>query len=608
MTNDGGLVPHKIEIDNLTLNDYLGDDLHAYLWSLCDTEYDQTKNLTRLKMKAEELGYKGFLGEWQAYQRQQKRMLARPVGNVASFDGQDLELDSGAWYCTNNSIWMDGEKGDLIACTHPILPVQRLVNMDTGLEKVKLMYRPGKNWRSVIIDKSLIASNQKIITLADVGIAVTSESSKLLVKFLSEIEAMNYDAIPTGHSIGRVGWIGDNFVPYDDNIVFDGDSAHKQIFEAISQKGTLKEWVDEVKKVRKTSPLATRIMLAASFASVLVDPLNALPFYVHVWGKTGKGKTVALMMSASVWGNPSNDAYLQSFNGTQNSLEGLAGFFNSMPLILDESQLQKAPDGRIAVNVYKLADGSSKGRMTKTLGSQPKQRWRNCILTSGEQPLADASSGGGALNRVISICVDAISGNQLFNDAPAFVGFIRNHYGQAGKAFVELIKNTDMDTIKEKFEVIKKEIETRNVTEKQSMAGAIIMFADMLTSQELFKDGLIISFDEMASFLLSNDEASQEQRNYESLMDWIEINENSFDDRAVRRLGYKRNGLCLIYRKAFDEFCKEISCSPEVLLGWLKRNGKTKTSGDKTTYVVREGNKNLMRMVAVYMSEDEEMV
>lgn len=40
--------------------------------------------------------------------------------------------------------------------------------------------------------------------------------------------------------------------------------------------------------------------------------------FVHLWGvESGTGKTVALMLAASVWGNPAIGQYVQTFNATQ---------------------------------------------------------------------------------------------------------------------------------------------------------------------------------------------------------------------------------------------------------------------------------------------------
>ena len=59
-----------------------------------------------------------------------------------------------------------------------------------------------------------------------------------------------------------------------------------------------------------------RLILAASFASVLVKPLGGLPFFLHIWGGTEVGKTVGLMLAASVWANPEVGRYIHTFNST----------------------------------------------------------------------------------------------------------------------------------------------------------------------------------------------------------------------------------------------------------------------------------------------------
>ena len=72
------------------------------------------------------------------------------------------------------------------------MPVLRLVNIDTGAEKLQIAYRKGKQWRKVIAEKGVLASANKILELANVGVAVTSESAKHLVQYFYDLESLNY--------------------------------------------------------------------------------------------------------------------------------------------------------------------------------------------------------------------------------------------------------------------------------------------------------------------------------------------------------------------------------------------------------------------------------
>ena len=54
---------------------------------------------------------------------------------------------------------------DTVVCTHPILPVERLINVDTNTEKVKLAFYKDKRWQNVIAEKNTLASKNKILQL-----------------------------------------------------------------------------------------------------------------------------------------------------------------------------------------------------------------------------------------------------------------------------------------------------------------------------------------------------------------------------------------------------------------------------------------------------------
>src|SRR5699024_6386221 len=103
---------------------------------------------------------------------------------------------------------------------------------------------------------------------------------------------LNQDIIPEVKSVSRMGWNEEGFSPYVSGIVFDSADTFRGAYNAITQVGSYDEWKAEALDARSYS-LTARIVLAASFASVLVEPLGCLPFFVHLWGMdSGTGKTV----------------------------------------------------------------------------------------------------------------------------------------------------------------------------------------------------------------------------------------------------------------------------------------------------------------------------
>ena len=106
------------------------------------------------------VGVTGFKRMMKLYIQSQESDRMVYLDHVTAFTGQKLELDSGEWTCDDFGVSRRGKFGEEIACPHPILPVERLVNIDTGGEKLKLAFCKGdRRWREVIAEKKVLASN-----------------------------------------------------------------------------------------------------------------------------------------------------------------------------------------------------------------------------------------------------------------------------------------------------------------------------------------------------------------------------------------------------------------------------------------------------------------
>ena len=103
---------------------------------------------------------------------------------------------------------------DISVCTHPILPVERLINIDTNIEKVKLAFYKDKKWQYVIAEKNTLASKNKILQLANTGIEVNENNAKELITYISELLAINTEIIPCSKATTHLGWTEEGFIPY----------------------------------------------------------------------------------------------------------------------------------------------------------------------------------------------------------------------------------------------------------------------------------------------------------------------------------------------------------------------------------------------------------
>lgn len=533
-----------------------------------------------LAENAESVGFKGFARMFKAYAEAQAEK-GIVIDNSTQFEGQELELKAGEWLADDFGVTRRNERnGEDIACVHPILPVERLINIDTGVEKLKIAFKKGYVWQSEIYDRKTLASATNILDISNNGVAVTSENSRHLVRYIHDIENLNYDRIPIRKSVGRLGWTNsDGFSPYVEGLIFDGANNFKVMYEAVSTEGSLEEWLKIAKDVRR-SDSPSKIMLAASFASALLKVLGKLNFMVHLWGGSEVGKTVSLMLASSVWADPGEEGYIQTFNGTMVGIELLGGFVNSMPLILDEFQLVKDKKSFETI-VYMLCEGVGRIRGKKTGGLQDMQTWKNCTLTSGEYPITNSASGAGALNRVIEIeCKD-----KLFADAPHVADVIRKNYGHAGKFFIMLLDNEAAKAeanqlYKQFYDAIGSES-----TEKQTMAAAAILTADALATKWIFGDGNALKVGEVEKYLRTKESIDINIRAYDYFRDMIASNHYKFieggRDPISECWGSISGGKINIIQSIFEKICYEGNYDPKALASWMKQKEYTETAPDR---------------------------
>lgn len=563
---------------------------YEFLYKFEKDKFTHTIMMERLAKYAASKGYKAFKATYKQYVaslRAQETSDVIYVGNTTLFSGQPMELNAGEWDATDDGIFRKSGFEEC-ACPHPIMPVERLVNIDTGEEKLKLAYCKGGKWRTSIVDKVVLANANKVTELSRFGIAVTSQSARAFVECISDLENINYDVIPERKSIGRFGYIpGEGFSPYVDGLIFDGDANFRALFQAVHSAGSMDAWLQIAAEVREMS-LTAKIILAASFASPLLAPLNCLPFFVHLWGvDSGTGKTVALMVAASVWGDPAVGAYVKTFDATIVGLEKTAAFLNHLPLCLDELQLSKDNRGRTNFDVYRLAQGVGRTRGNRSGGVDITPTWRNCILTTGESPLTGQASGAGAVNRVIDI--ECKSSQAVIKDGMRISGLVKRNYGFAGKLFVqELYKPGVADAVNNRYRELFRTLSALDTTEKQAMAAAAIILADELACQWIFGNSQKpITIDQISEFLASKAAVSAGDRGYKFLCDWVTQNSNRLcgksENPTLEVFGTLEDGRAYIIRSVFERILQDAGYSTAAMISYLKQEGLIETRGKHNT-------------------------
>lgn len=392
--------------------------------------------------------------------------------------------------------WIYSEKGishidekkaiPTTVCRTPIILTQRLKSMETGEEKIEIAFKRDGQWSRAIYPRSTVFTSRNITALADLGCTITSENAKQVVSFLAALEAENIDIIQKADSTSTFGWqTKGRFLPgHGDDIVLDIEPSLRGWAAAYHAAGTFEGWVDTMQPHRSRDKF--RFILAASFAAPLLRILQQRIFFVYNWGGSKGGKTAALKAALSAWGDP--ERLMVNFNATQVALERMAGFYNDLPLGIDERQLAGQKQENLEKIVYMIASGTGRARGSKGGGLQALNTWRTVALATGEEPLSTDTTQTGVSTRVLEIYGgpfdDEKSASLMHQQAPVNCGW-------AGPEFITRLLETDERTITDQYEKMVEEIyAAANGTSGAHIAGiSAVALADAIIDTWIFREG-----------------------------------------------------------------------------------------------------------------------
>ncbi len=619
-----------MKIDELTEAQLISSDFYKKLYESEVFKDPMTRGELKyqIQKRAKDLKIKTHVDEMlrtieQKIKDDEKASRSQSVEGVTRFEAdvsgkEYTNMYCGSWIATEDGIQsQESSRADQTACYHPILPIKRMRNQETSEEQITLAFkRGGKNrlWNEITVPKDMIANARSITTLAKYGIGVTSETSRLLVKYLSDVENNNDDIIPLVQSSSKLGWHGTDFLPYDDKIIFDATLKAPQLIQSITENGSYDVWLNHAKTIRSAPYIEPRIALAASFSSVLIKFLGIASVIVDFCGLTESGKTVMLMLATSVWACPDEGLYMGDFLTTDTELEVRADILNNLPLILDDTaKMRKGIKDNIEQVIYNLSSGSGKKRSNKELGSERVRTWKNTIIVNGESPLNAFVQQGGAINRIIEV---SLTGERLFDSPQETAGIVRENYGFAGKMFVEEIKNRDISEIKKMHSHYCKLLTTSETMQKQVLSMGALLTADKLATEIIFNDNHNLSVDEVKSYLTSKSLVSDGSRCYEYLIGVYQEKGQHFDIQFNNidqwgEVDYQDGEKYInFFTNALNSLCKEAGYTRKAFTIWAKRNGLLRVNGrekdrDRDTFLIKK-ERSVKRVVSVKVVDLEE--
>lgn len=243
--------------------------------------------------------------------------------------------------------------------------------------------------------------------------------------------------------VNKTGWHKNAFVLPDRTI---GETSEPLLFYTegsslckLSERGTLKDWQENVARYCIDNPLAM-FAVSAAFSAPLVELLGQETMGFHFYGDSSWGKSTLLNIACSVFGNPED--YKKAWRATDNGMESLAASHSEMLLALDE--INQFDPRKLGDAVYMLGNGSGKTRANDRGGARDDlHRWRFTFLSNGEKTL-EQYMGEAGKNQTAGMEMRFLEIKATMHESEADIkcmGVFNNPHGlMGGAALSELLK------------------------------------------------------------------------------------------------------------------------------------------------------------------------
>ena len=163
---------HLLPRFTYTKDDFLNtNEPYEYVFSylINADRFEHERQIEAMADEAKAAKFAGFKKKYKLFCEKQRMVCAEDAGESSHpthFPNQPMELEAGTWICDAEGVRSIGFGFSDVACCHPIMPVERLVNIDTGEEKIKIAFFKFKRWREITVPKETVAVASKITHLA----------------------------------------------------------------------------------------------------------------------------------------------------------------------------------------------------------------------------------------------------------------------------------------------------------------------------------------------------------------------------------------------------------------------------------------------------------
>ena len=285
---------------------------------------------------------------------------------------------------------------------------------------------------------------------------------------------------------------------------------------------------------------AMSLAYVLGFTGVIVSRLSQVQdlgvLIAGLSGRSTTGKTTALKLIASIWGNPDDvkGTIIIKNNASELGLTSQYSGLFGVPICFDD--LNTNTKIKMSDFLYELSRGSQRViANTKGESNYSRMGFSGISIITGETPLlSQTEQKMGLYARIIDFTeiawtIDGQSASELKKK-------VGSHYGFKGCIFGEYIQNFDTNTLSDEFDTCVNVINNLIVNKDEFTHRISKKYAAILLTLRLLNKCFNISLDEkeIMKLALSCEEEQQRERNkstlsYECIYEYFKNNEKKFD-------------------------------------------------------------------------------
>lgn len=348
----------------------------------------------------------------------------------------------------------EGDMEENLIYHNDLYVVRRLRDPEIGEAIVMRLHLPQDGVREFTVPLTAVTSKEefrKSMSMEGVAITRMDPLMNYVTSWVNELQTTT--KAEKAHR--QFGWtdesctafaLGDKII-FEDRVEDNHPTSHTaSVIPYFQPKGTLEGWKETLAWYDKDGWELHQFIIGASFGSVLMEmsPINCAG--IHLYGRSGVGKTTAMYAGLALWGSPT--ALITTQQDTVMTRMHRGEVYHSLPLYMDE--LTNASPWELSDIVYQLTSGRQRGRM-KSGSNTERYRgdpWKLLAVTSANASIREKISGAKAdptaeAQRMLEVDTPKMNlppkavTDKLQNDV------VRN-YGQAGAEYIQyVIKNRD---------------------------------------------------------------------------------------------------------------------------------------------------------------------